>query len=323
MGRVRKTIDCGNIRFISNFIAPMLGNHKKREERSLETSERVKKINEIHKIDYCEAMFNTNFSPGDLHIALTYDDEHYIGVDEERALKDRRNFIKKLRRRCKKLYDIDIKYCTMTEQGIRSDRWHHHFVLPRGTKEKPIEYLLDECWEKGRIRILNTLYKDGNFRGLAEYYVDKTKGGQKEDTAPRYKHKYSFSRNCAKPIVTYETDLSEKWRSTPLPPLGWQLKPDSLFNDVDSFGYAYQKYTLIRINDLNTEKSNGGKAMGNVPAYSKDVKAEIYKEYCKGVKQDKLALDYHISKRTIQRYIASFRPARVGPKGGKRRSKRE
>lgn len=318
MKRVRKTIDCGNIRFISNFIAPMLGNHGKRSGKSLETSERVKKINEIHKVDYCEGMLHNNFVPLDWHVALTYDDEHCSGVDEERARKDTRNFRKKLERRCKKA-GIELKYLTMTECGVRSARWHHHYVLPHSIS---IE-MMYECWDKGSIRILNTLYKDGNFRGLAEYYVDKTKGGQKNDDSPRYKHKYSFSRNCTKPIVTYETGLGEKWRSAPVPPFGWRLKPDSLFNDVDSFGYAYQKYTLIRINDLTTDKPNGGKAMGNLPAYSKEDKEKIYKEYCEGVKQENLAAKYNISKRTIQRYIASIRSARVGSKGGKRRRKRE
>lgn len=315
MGRVRKTIDCGNIRFISNFIAPMLGNHRKRADRSLETSERVKKINEIHKVDYCEGMLHNNFAPLDWHIALTYDDEHYNGVDEERAKKDTRNFRKKLERRCKKA-GIELKYLTMTECGVRSARWHHHYVLPHSIS---IE-MMYECWDKGSIRILNTLYKDGNFRGLAEYYVDKTKGGQKEDTAPRYKHKYSFSRNCAKPIVTYETDLSEKWRSTPLPPFGWQLKPDSLFNDVDSFGYAYQKYTLIRIDNLNIKKAEEVYTMGNKPRLSAEDKAKAYKEYCKGATQQYLSEKYDVDLRTMQRYLAKFPPR---PKKTANKSPRE
>lgn len=300
MKRVRKTINCGNVKYIYNFIAPMYGNHKKRSGKLKGSSEAVKKINEIHAVDYCEAMINTNFSPHDWHIALTYDDEHYNGVDEERALKDRRNFINKLNRRCDKL-GIDRRHLKMTEQGVRSKRWHHHFVLPQGIPPA----LMYECWTFGKIRILNTLYKDRDFRGLAQYFVDKTKGGAKEDDRPRYCHRYSFSRDCVKPIVTYETNLAEKWRDTPRPPVGWAIKPDSLYNSTDGFGYNYQRYTLIKIENA----LKGAEQMPKEPVLNEAEQLEAYGEWCKYIySQAEIAEAYGVSERQLQRYFEKFPP---------------
>lgn len=241
--RIRKTVDFGKEKRISNINAPMFRNHRKRTDRLNGTSAAVKKINEEHSVDECEGTLIMNFAPHDWHIALTYSDENYVGVDEERAMKDKRNFICKLKRRCEKL-GIELKYLTMSEQGVKSDKWHHHFVLPQAISIP----LLYECWTFGQIRILNTLYANGDFRGLAKYYVDKTKGGQKEDDRQKGKRRYSFSKNCVKPVITYETNLADSWRKTPRAPKGWMIKKGSLYNSVDGWGgYPYQKYTLIKI----------------------------------------------------------------------------
>lgn len=253
--RIRKTIDLGNKRIITNSNAPMYGNHNKRVSKNAETAAAVKKLNEEHAIDMCEAMIEMNFRSFDWHIALTYSDESYADIDYERAMKDKRNFISKLRRRCKKI-GIDVKYLTMTEQGVRSGKWHHHFVLP---KEIPID-LMYECWPFGQIRILNVLYADGDFRGLAKYYVDKTKGGLKEDDRKKYERRYNFSLNCEKPKVTVETNLAESWLKVPRVPKGWMLVKDSLYNGIDSWGeYPFQKYVIIKIDEEKKNERNNRK----------------------------------------------------------------
>lgn len=249
MGRIRKTVDFGNERHVTNVNAPMFGNHNSRGVSLRDTSEAVKKVNEEHSIDSCLGKLKMNFRPHDWHIALTYSDENYSGVDEKRALKDRRNFISKLRRRCRKA-GIDLKYLVMSEQGVKSNKWHHHFVLPQ---EISIA-MLYECWQFGQVRILNTMYSNGEFRGLAKYFVDKTKDGQKENDRRKGCSRYRFSKNCAEPKITYETGLSDTWLAVPRPPKGWVLKPDSLFNSVDGWGsYPYQKYILIKTGGEKTK----------------------------------------------------------------------
>lgn len=243
--RLRKTLDLGRKRIVTNVNAPMYGNHNKRYEKVKETSVAVKRVNQQHAVDYCNAMLEMNFKPHDWHIALTYSDENYVDVDEKRAAKDKRNFINKMKRRCEKS-GIEFKYLTMTEKGVRSNKIHHHFVVPSEITRK----MQFECWPFGQIRILNTLYADGDFYGLAQYYVDKTKGGQKEDDRKKFERRYSFSKNCLKPEITYETNLAETWLKVPRAPKGWYLDPDSLFVSTDSWGgYPFQKYTLIKIEE--------------------------------------------------------------------------
>ncbi len=240
--RIRKIVDYGNERHITNTNAPMFRNHKKRSKKLRGTSAAVKKINEEHSVDIAFGKLKMNFKPHDWHTALTYSDENYTD-DEDKVKRDKRNFISKLKNRCKKA-GIELKYLTMTEQGVRSKKWHHHFILPQ---EIPIS-MLYECWKFGQIRILNTLYPDGDFRGLAKYFVDKTKGGQKDDDRERGKRRYSFSKNCIAPEITYETGLPDTWLSTPRPPRGWKLKPDSLYSDIDGWGgYPFQKYIIVKI----------------------------------------------------------------------------
>lgn len=252
MPRLRKTIDFGDERRVSNIIAPMYGNHNKRLSRIAETAEAVKKINKSHAVDMCEGTLKMNFKPDDWHIACTYSDKCYAGVDYDRTVKDKRNFIAKLRRQCKKL-GVELKYLTMTEEGVKSKKWHHHFVLPQ---EIPYP-IIRKCWPFGQVRILNTLYVDGDFRGLAEYYVDKTKGGQKEDSRKKGERRFSFSLNCVKPKVTIEKNLSDSWFKVPRVPKGWALVKDSLYNGFDSWGNKFmQKYTLIKIDKEEKHERN-------------------------------------------------------------------
>ena len=234
-------MDYGSEKIITNMCAPMFGNHRKRCRKFRGSSDAVKKINQAHKVDTVEGILKMNFQPGDWHLALTYSDEN-VG-DEIKVRKDRRNFFAKLKRRCEKI-GLEMKYISTVEQGVRSSKWHIHVVLPQ---KIPITTIF-ECWQFGQVRILNVLYRDGNFRGLAKYLVDRTKGGEIEDTSPAYSKSFSCSRNCVKPVITYETNLGESWRKTPRPPKGWAIKPDSIYNSSDGWGgYPYQKYVLVKI----------------------------------------------------------------------------
>ena len=199
---------------------PMLDNHSPRRQTASETNEAVKKCNELHSVYNCQAMLELNFKPGDWHIALTYNDDNV--TDDRAVIKKRaRQFVERLRRRCVKL-GIELKYLTMDEVGVRSKRWHHHFVLPQ---EIPIQ-LIRDLWPYGIVRLLNCLYtSDQGFEGLARYYVDKTKGGRKDDDRLPRERRYRFSRSCIKPKVTYEPMYSKEW--TDKPPKGMTEKPGS------------------------------------------------------------------------------------------------
>lgn len=239
MSYIKRTIDAGDEIFITKISAPMFGNHSSRSKKAKPTAPAVKKCSDFRAAELCEAKLKLNFRPHDWHIALTYSCTAEEQT-EERCAKDLRNFLDKLKRRCVK-NDITLKYLKMTEKGVRSHKIHHHLVLPQ---EISIA-MMYECWSLGQIRILGTLYPNGDLRGLAEYFVDKTKGGQKDDDRRKGEHRFSFSRNCAEPKITYEVINFSRWKA-PTAPRGFIVKKDSVRTGTTLTGFPYQRYTLIR-----------------------------------------------------------------------------
>ena len=235
---IKRTVEAGSKIFIAKFSAPMLGNHKSRSRKIKETSAAHKKCNDFHAAEKCEAKILVNFRPGDLHISLTY--ENVDGLTEEQAKKDLRNFLDKIKRRCDK-NNITLKYLKMTDKSCKG-RLHHHLVLPQ---EIPNDMIL-ECWKHGIVKTIAMLTDD--VRGLAEYFVDKTKKGQKDDDRPEFVPRYSFSRNCTEPKTRYEIIGAGKWLDEPRAPKGFIIDKNSLVTGVSKRGFDYQRYTLIRIN---------------------------------------------------------------------------
>ena len=239
MSYIKRTIYAGDEIYVTKINAPMFGNHNSRSERVKPTAPAVKKCSDFRAAELCEAKLKLNFRPHDWHIALTYSCPPEEQTDE-RCSKDLRNFLDKLKRRCIK-NGITLKYLKMTEKGVRSHKIHHHLVLPQ---EISIS-MMYECWSFGQIRILNTLYANGDFKGLAEYFVDKTKGGQKDDDRKKGEHRFTFSRNCKEPKITYELIHFSRWNK-PAAPKGYIVKQDSIRTGTTSAGFPYQRYTLIR-----------------------------------------------------------------------------
>ena len=241
MGYIKRTVEAGNKIFVSKFLAPMFGNHRSRSVRLKETSPSVKKCNDFHAAEKCEAKILVNFRPGDWHISLTYADVE--NLTEEQAKKDLRNFLDRLKRRCVK-NNITLKYLKMTERSVRG-RLHHHLILPQEISGK----MLLECWEHGIVKT-NAILGD-DVRGLAKYFTDKTKQGQKEDDRPQNTARYSFSRNCTEPQTKYEIIGANKWRDEPRAPKGFMIDKNSLVTGVSKMGFDYQRYTLVRIKEVN------------------------------------------------------------------------
>ena len=236
MSYIKRTVDAGNKIFISKFSAPMFGNHNSRSKKIKATSAAVRKCNDFHAVEKCEAKILVNFRPGDWHISLTY--ANVEDLTEEQAKKDLRNFLYKLKRRCRK-NNITLKYLKMTDKSC-SGRLHHHLVLP----QEITGGMLKECWEHGIVKVLALLSDD--VRGLAEYYVDKTKKGQKEDDRQEFVPRYSFSRNCTEPKTEYEIISANKWTNTPRAPKGYVVDNNSVTTGVSKMGFPYQRYTLVR-----------------------------------------------------------------------------
>lgn len=246
--RFRKTKDFGDFREIENFIvAPMQGNHNRRSPKTEETAEAIAKINDRKAVEKVEDKIKANFKPRDWYLTLTYFDDSRPD-DEIRAKKDLRNFNAAVDRYCDK-QGRELKYLKTTEQGERSGHWHHHVILPGWIPLEEIE----KRWGKGTVHA-ERLWSDGNnsrdgdrlnVHRLAEYFVGVNKRGKKSEDRPKYKKRYSFSRNCIAPKITYE-EMSPKWLKTPKTPKGWLIVPGSLQEWEDGYGFRHQRYTIVR-----------------------------------------------------------------------------
>lgn len=244
--RYRKTKDFGQWREVENFIlCPMYGKTSARGAREKSTSKSCQKINDKHAVERVEDKIKANFTVQDWFITLGYAAQP---PNEEQAVKDIGNFI----RRLKTLYsknNVELKYLKTIEQGSRSHKWHAHMIIPKGI---PIEDI-ERCWGHGDI-FPRRLWSDGNnsrdgdrlnVHNLAEYFVGTKKHGKASGERPKDKKRYSFSRNCREPKITYER-MSPNWRKIPKDTAKWQLLPQSLTEYTDAYGFKHQKYTQVR-----------------------------------------------------------------------------
>ena len=85
-------------------------------------------LNDKRSRRYFEALVLSNFVKGDLHITTTYDEEHKP-KDLKKAKKNVENFIKRVNYEREKKGLPSVKYVCVTEEGGKTGRIHHHFIM--------------------------------------------------------------------------------------------------------------------------------------------------------------------------------------------------
>ena len=144
---------------------------------------------------------NANFNENDLHVTLTYKDKRL--PNEAEALKDIRNFIRRVRslRKREKLPELKYVYVIEYSDGDRRRvRVHHHVIMSGGLDRKAIKAL----WPHGIANIDELEPEDGSLEGLARY-ITKPPGGIKRSK------RWQASRNLKKPKVTIsDTKVSKR-----------------------------------------------------------------------------------------------------------------
>lgn len=237
---IKKTTECCGEIEVVKFNGGMFGNHSERKSKKncVKTATKVEKHNFTMTAKKLFNLLRENFTAGDLHLTFTYHPN--INIDKAQAKIEMRNFLKRLRNYCKK-QDIICKYIWNTDVSVRG-KIHHHIILP---KEISIS-VLNQLWKAGKVVFNDTLYKNFDYYGLAEYLIDPTHKGELPDTHANGENRYNCSKNLKRPKVEYEKIHANKWNLDPKPPKGYIIKPDSLYNSVDEYsGYPYQIYILI------------------------------------------------------------------------------
>ena len=173
-------------------------------------------------------LLDTNFTEKDTHTALTYADEN-LPENEDQAERDINNFLRHLRRECKKQGLPGPEALVVTEwqdedkeTGRKAVRFHHHVVLHCDLTRDEIE----ACWHRNGKRLgyanADRLRKDKkSLEALAAYLMKytnrkhrykRTRGIRDPITPPANDNKYTrrqIERICKDPAKLYSAEF---WR---------------------------------------------------------------------------------------------------------------
>ena len=140
------------------------GKRAKKSKPSSETQARLNRRNAERKL---VRLLNTNFSPDDMRLDLTYRPEN-LPADAETAAKEMKNFLRRLRYYRQKHGLPELKYIAVTEQGSRSKRFHHHIVINCG--DMTVRQLA-ELWGRGYTTVKPLQFNEQGIVGIAKYLV--------------------------------------------------------------------------------------------------------------------------------------------------------
>lgn len=148
------------------------------------TTPKQKKLNDAKARRYFRLLAKTNFGLNDIHLVLSYDDEHKP-ESVEAAEKEVKNFIRRLKRRYENK-GLKLKYIYITEEGSTNGRIHHHLLINKGVERDVIE----QVWGKGYANSTRIQLEHGGIDGLICYLSKDPKG----------RKRYTPSQNLTKPL---------------------------------------------------------------------------------------------------------------------------
>lgn len=163
---------CGE--YLDVYIYPVFEQGKRRSGKRVKrgpSSEAQQKLNQRHREEKLTRIFHANFTPEDLEIHLTYEEQPE--TDEE-AKRNLTNFLRKVRRLRKKQGLGPLKYIAVTERGKKSGRYHHHVTINGGIDRDTLEMM----WRHGRANSRRLQFSETGLAGLAHYIVKSPIGGK-------------------------------------------------------------------------------------------------------------------------------------------------
>ncbi len=166
-------------------IYPVFGKAGQRRKRYKPTSECQKELNRKNAEKKLIRLMNANFTEDDLRFDLTYS-PNYLPEDDDAAIKELRNFLRRLKRFRKKAGLSALKYIAVTEKS-KKGRYHHHLVISGGVNIRDLAAL----WGRGYTSAKPLQFNENGIEGLAKYLV-------KEPIGSKF---YQASRNLIQPEV--------------------------------------------------------------------------------------------------------------------------
>lgn len=218
-----------------------------RGEVRKKTMEEMREANMRQAARKLARKINANFRPGDWHITLTYREK----PTAQQAQKNISTFLDKMRDRYKRQGFL-FKYILVTE--YKGKRIHHHIIVNNinDGKKTTTDYVREVWKGKGNPKFVS-LYDNGEYRQLADYFVKETEKTFREDGTPFRQH-FSCSRNLIIPKPTVKTKMVKKeWEMNPKPRKGYYIVQESLYNGYDRLGYRYQRYMMVKLNPQDSD----------------------------------------------------------------------
>lgn len=188
---------------------------EKRAPKSNPTPEAVRKVNLRNAVKHLTAILNHNFRVNDYHLTLTYSG---IEPTKEEAKKNLQNFMKAVKRYCKK-NGTEWKWVAVTE--YENHRIHHHVVCSGIEPE-----VIKNKWSKGFVNF-KMLEADGNYYRLAEYLIKETEKTFRLPDSVN-KKRYSASGNVIRPEIKKELVSERLLQADPEPLKGYYIDQDTI-----------------------------------------------------------------------------------------------
>lgn len=201
-----------------------------------QTKEEMERINERNAATQLRRLIETNYTPGDYHVVLTYRKAERPNAAE--AIKRKDKFLRKLRA-AYKAFEGELMYISVVEKEARSI--HHHLIVNACDPS-----IIQKAWEWGSVHI-TMLYDEGRYEDLAAYLIKETRRTFRSKDRIQGK-RWTASRNLKQPNVKKEIVKADSWREKPSIPKGYILDADSLHTGVHGMtGYVYQEYRLLKV----------------------------------------------------------------------------
>lgn len=128
MAKTLKQIRAGRLVCAIVYTTPTAGDSvRARAQKQQASCEAREKLNARTSFQKLERALAANFDTGDLHVILTYDDDH-LPEDRDAAVRRIRSFIPKLRA-ARNARGQPLRYIYVTEGACPGGRLHHHMVL--------------------------------------------------------------------------------------------------------------------------------------------------------------------------------------------------
>lgn len=173
-----KIYECGNYREVH--ILPVHEKQTSRGRKRKSTSEVMKRYNQRSRENHLTRIMNANFTERDMMLTLTYHPDNVPQSDED-AIRQLRNFLRRLKNFRKKLELPELKYVAVTEKGKRTGRYHHHITINGGLEVADVA----KIWGRGYVQGLPLQFNETGLSGLANYLQKEPVGGRNHWTASR------------------------------------------------------------------------------------------------------------------------------------------